>query len=230
MRESVLTSAFLVFALLVAAPASAGGHEYLCANGTFPDENADFGLAVINGGNRAYLYDVDDCSNPSRCKKVGAGHVMPGARVVTGRTEGNYVCIFFFSDWGSAGWVEKSRLRALAVNSKPARSSWLGRWSAGGNPSVRITNKRGMMHVGGEAYWPGPDPDPDLPPRHSGEIDGKLTLLGNRARYGDDNRARYDDYCRIDFTLVGDILIASDNSRCGGTNVRFSGVYRRVRA
>lgn len=41
-----------------------------------------------------------------------------------------------------------------------------------------------MMNVGGEAYWPGPDPDPDLPPRHSGEIDGKLTLLGNRARYG----------------------------------------------
>lgn len=95
---------------------------------------------------------------------------------------------------------------------------------------MRITNKRGMMHVGGEAYWPGPDLDPDLPPRHSGEIDGKLTLLGNRARYGDDNRARYDDYCKIDFTLVGDILIASDNSWCGGTNVRFSGVYRRVRA
>jgi hypothetical protein len=115
MRESVLTSAFIVSALLVAAPASAGGHEYLCRNGSFPDENADFGLAIINGGNRAYLYDVDNCLNPSRCEKVGAGHAVPGARVVTGRTKGNYVCIYFFSNWGSAGWVEKSRLRALAV-------------------------------------------------------------------------------------------------------------------
>jgi hypothetical protein len=91
------------------------GYEYLCANGTFPDEKANFGLAVINGGNRAYLYDVDDCLNPSRCEKVRAGHVMPGERVITSRTKGNYVCIFFFSNWGSTGWVEKSRLRALAV-------------------------------------------------------------------------------------------------------------------
>jgi len=225
MRGSGVRSQSIVFALLVAAPASASaaGDEYLCRNGSFPGENTDFGLAVINGGNRAYLYDVDSCSNPSRCEKERAGHVLPGERVVTGRTKGNYVCIYFFSNWGSAGWVEKSRLRALAIDSKPSRSSWLGQWSDEGNPSVRITNKRGTLHVVGDAYWPGPDRQKDLPPRHSGEIDGKLTLLGTRARY-DDN------YCKIDFTLVGDILIASDNNYCGGSNVRFSGVYLRVRA
>ncbi|MBC9031104.1 hypothetical protein IAG41_01740 [Sphingomonas sp. JC676] len=75
----------------------------------------------------------------------------------------------------------------------------------------------------GEAYWPQPEPAKDLPPRHSGEIDGKLTLLGNRARHDQ-------DYCKIDLALIGDILIASDNDMCGGTNVRFNGVYRRVRA
>jgi hypothetical protein len=35
--------------------------------------------------------------------------------------------------------------------------------------------------------------------------------------------------CRVALKLVGDFLIVSDNSQCGGANVRFNGVYRRGR-
>ncbi|MCA1633634.1 MAG: hypothetical protein LC802_07935 [Acidobacteria bacterium] len=39
-----------------------------------------------------------------------------------------------------------------------------------------------------------------------------------------------EDSCRVTLRLVGDYLVASDNSECGGMNVRFDGVYRRKQA
>jgi hypothetical protein len=227
MGDRTFTSLAFILALMVAAPASAAIDDGTCRNGGFPTENTDFGLAAIKGTGRAYLlYDMEGCPNSSpQCKKSGEGYVVPGNRVVTGRTNGRYVCAYYPSrGGGSAGWVEKSRLRALATDSSPPPSSWLGRWSDEGNPTVRIISKRGAFHIEGEAYWPGTEPEKDWPPGwpHTGGIDGKLTLLRNRALYNLDG-------CKVDFVLVGDVLIASDNDSCGGMNVRFNGVYHRVR-
>ena len=210
--------------LLVATPLSDTVDEGDCRNGGFPSENADFGLAIIKGTGRAYLlYDMDGCPNASgQCKKSAEGYVLPGDRVVTGRSKGGYVCAYFPSrGGGSAGWVDKPRLRSLAIDRTPPPSSWLGRWSDEGNPTVHIRGRRGVLHITGDMIWPGPQREKDWPPGwpRSGEIDGKLTLQGNRASYDEDD-------CKVEFVLVGDMLIARDNELCGGMNVRFNGVYR----
>ena len=83
---------------------------------------------------------------------------------------------------------------------------------------MRITGQRAALAITGEAFWPGPDPVEGVPV-HSGNIEGKLTLRGNQAQYKGDE-------CKIGFTLLGDVLVAGDNERCGGANVRFNGVYR----
>jgi hypothetical protein len=224
-----LTNLLFILALTVAAPASAAVDDGTCRNGGFPSENGDFGLAVIKGVGRTYLlYDMQGCPNASaQCKKAGEGYVLPGDRVLTGRSSRNYVCAYFSSrGGGSAGWVEKARLRPLTVDRRPPLSSWLGRWSDEGNPYVRISLAAKTLHIAGQSLWPGPEPNKDWPAGwpHVGGIDGKLIAMGSRARYAQDD-------CKIDFVLVGDILVASDRSEegtCGGANVRFDGVYRRV--
>jgi hypothetical protein len=228
MEPGVYQYLFVMLALGLAAPASAEDDDGTCRNGGFPMENAKFGVAVVKGAGRAYLlYDMDGCPAIStRCQKVGEGYILPGDKVATGRAMGDYVCAYYPSrDGGSAGWVEKSRLRPLPIEAKPLPSTWLGAWSDEGNPAMSITQEQGSLHVVGESYWPGRSRRKEWPLGwpHTGEIDGTLTLLGNRASYDDDG-------CKIELTLVGDFLVAADNRECGGANVNFDGVYRRVRS
>ena len=196
--------------------------EGWCRNGDFTATNPNFGLAVVNRKVRAHvLKDENGCPNAKRrCR--ASYHLNPGERVVTGRSAGNYVCAYFprADGGGSAGWLDWSSLRSLRVDAAPAASSWFGRWSDGGNPTLRITGQRGVLGITGEAFWPGPDPTEDWPAPRSGTIGGNLIRRDNQAQYKVDE-------CRIDLTLLGDLLVAGDNGRCGGTNVSFNGVYRR---
>ena len=207
--------------LMVAAPASAAIENGECRNGAFPRESSSFGLAIIKGVGRAYLFDdATGCPTPSsRCKSWG--YVLPGNRVITGHPWGDRVCAYFPSrGGGTAGWVDKSRLDPLAVDNRPPPSAWLGRWSDEGNPYVTITGRGSTLHVEGQSLWPGADPSKDA---HVYQIDGPLTLTGDRAHYDEGDVSD----CKIDFNLVGQTLVASDNGYCGGASVRFDGVYRR---
>jgi hypothetical protein len=207
----------------IAMPAlAATPDEGWCRNGGFTTENTDFGLAAVNRKVRArVLLDMNGCPNAERRCRAGYD-LNPGKRVVTGRSVGKYVCAYFPHNdgGGSAGWLDWSSLRPVRVDVVPAAPSWLGKWSDGGNPIVRITSRRGILSITGEAFWPGPDPLTGWPAPHTGNIDGKLIRSGNRAHYNVGE-------CKIDFTLLGEMLVAGDNERCGGTNVRFNGIYRR---
>jgi len=226
--EGRFVSLVFLLALVAAAPASAAEDDGFCRNGAFPTENADFDLAVIKGQGRAYLLsDMDGCPNTSlQCRKSAWSQVVPGDRVVIGRAKGDYVCAYFPKrGGGTAGWVDKARIRQLAANSSPPPSSWIGGWSDEGDPTVQISGRGNDLRIAGRAYWPGPKPQKGWPSGrpHSGRINGKLTVVGNRANYDD-------EVCKIDFVLLADLLIASDNDMCGGMNVHFTAVYRRVRA
>ena len=66
---------------------------------------------------------------------------------------------------------------------------------------------------------------------HDGEVDETVAARGARA--GIDLltpaqlKASTDD-CHIGATILGDYLVVSDNDKCGGLNVTFTGLYRRV--
>lgn len=212
---------FVTMLSVMATPAfAATTSEGRCREGEFTTQNPNFGLAVVNRKVRAHvLADEDGCPNAER-RCLAGYHLNPGKRVVTGRSTGKYVCAYFprADGGGSAGWLIWSSLRPLRVDVAPPASSWIGRWSDGGNPTLRITGQRGLLGITGDAFWPQRDPVEGRPV-NSGNIEGKLTLRGNQAQYKEDE-------CKIDFTLLGDLLVAGDNERCGGANVRFNGVYR----
>jgi hypothetical protein len=216
-----------IIALLLIGATSASwaapGDENWCRNGLFPTE-PPFSLAQVTGTDRAYFHeDMEGCPDRGMACRQHT-YVVPGNHVITNRTHGSFTCAFYPSrGGGTAGWVQSERLHALPVATNPLASAWLGRWSSEGNPEVRITARGKSGWVAGEAYWPGPPGTHNYPSTHDGAIDGALVLTGNRAHHSDG-----ENWCKVEFTLLGDLLIAADNDKCGGMNVSFSAVYRRV--
>lgn len=216
------------FGLFLFALSSAAGavttDDGSCRNGSFPVQNESFGLATIGGQGRAYfLGDMDGCPNAeARCRE--RTYVIPGNRVVTGRTSGAYVCVYYPSrGGGTAGWMEATRLVPVAVAANPPRAAWLGDWSEEGNPRLTFLARGNGLSVEGEAYWPSPNPSPrDYPGGPNvGNVGETLEVSDNRARAPE---------CNLSFTLLGELLVAADpDMQCGGMNVSFSGVYRRGR-
>lgn len=204
------------------ATAASAQDDIMCRNGLFPSE-PPFAPAEIQGKDRAYFHDdMNGCPWTGEACRTHA-YVVPGDEVVIGRIANGYACAFYPSKGGgTAGWVGVERLRPLPVEADPPLSAWIGQWSSEGNPAVRFREKDGRVSVVGEAFWPGPEPTEMYPSPHIGEIDGPVTVLGNRGHYGDE------DLCEVDFTLLGDLLVAGDNNKCGGMNVSFSAIYRRV--
>lgn len=211
----------LPFLLLSATAAHAQVDEQWCRNGLFPSE-PPFALGRIGGTGKAFFNnDMDGCPwQGTTCK--ARSYVVPGDVVIINRTLNGYACAFYPSKGGgTAGWIESKRIELMPNDTNPPMASWLGNWSSADNPTVTITSEVGILNVSGEAYWPGREPSPDYPSVHVGEIAGAITPSGNRARYSDG------EGCTVDFTLLGEFLIAGDNLGCGGMNVSFSAVYRR---
>ena len=110
------------------------------------------------------------------------------------------------------GWIPATRWRS--TNNGPERPDrWIGVWQ---NESGKITIRLGdgdQLHVVGAGIWGGGDNV------HLGGFDMTGTLQKGVF-------ASEADGCQIAMRIVGDYLIAADNNRCGGMNVRFNGMYR----
>lgn len=213
----------LVAPLLLAGTTAARAEDDWCRNGLFPEE-PPFALARVTGKGRAWLLDdMDGCPDKgAACRSRNS--LKPGALVVISRTHGGYTCAFLPNrSGGAAGWVDSARLEAVPVANAAPPTAWLGTWASGDNPVITFRDEGGALHVEGEAYWPGPRATRRYPTVHVGMIDGAVALTGNRGAYADD------DLCEIAFTLLGPLLVAGDNGKCGGFNVSFSGVYARKR-
>lgn len=210
-----------LLALLAApgiAPASAAADDF-CRNGLFPKE-PPFALARITDERAFFHDDIDGCPQAGDCRS--RSYVIEDDVVLTGRTSGGFTCAFYpGANGGTAGWIETERLALIEHESNPALARWIGTWSVGDNPEVRFRVEGSVLHVAGEAFWPGHPDTTDWISIHVGEIAGAVSRNGLVGRYEDDN------LCEIDFTLIGDYLVAGDNGNCGGANVSFSGVYRK---
>ena len=206
---------------LAAGPARADDAEdATCRNGLFLAENAPVGLGTIKGPGGAALVDSLTGCPPGAgyCRRPAP--VSAGAQVLTGRIRGTLVCILRPDQrGGEAGWAPLARV-ARRPQTHPPLSAWRGWWRDGQEVVLLDPKAAGQLMVSGRARWPG-----RISP-HFGEITAMAKPEGDRLRaWGDDVRG--EDSCRVDFTLLGDFLLASDTGNCGGANVSFTGVYRR---
>lgn len=213
----------LAFAFATPAAAQDFGEDHFCRNGLFPMEPPFAQARVVGEGRLHFLEDMEGCPGKGVQACATKAYVIPGDVLLVSNLHGPFVCAFYPSPGGgTASWVETARLEPVAVDDMPPPSAWAGTWSSEGNPELTIQALPDGLAIEGEAYWPSPDPPIEERPGgpNMGFIGGALHVLGNRALYEEDS-------CRIEFTLLGETLIAGDNLRCGGMNVTFSAIYAR---
>mgnify|MGYP000885066726 FL=1 len=219
----LLRSLFLLAMLSpLAAAASDLADGGSCRNGLFPSAQSGFALARVVGTQRLYLLgDMDGCPAKGEPACRQRSYVVSGDTVVTGRDLGAYRCAFYPNKvGGSAGWVDRSKLQPLPV-ATPSLQDWAGDWKDGDN-GLRISVRGGQLHVEGDAYWPSANPTPEQRPYgpNMGQVEAQATPRGSQVDFVEDS-------CTVHAQVLGDVLVVSDNSECGGMNVRFDGVYRK---
>lgn len=132
--------------------------------------------------------------------------------------------------WPGAGHAEEARL-----------APWLGTWDTGFDQTITIESPgEGLLSVSGEAYWGMDDPERVANGGvHVGEFDTTFpaSWISKKGRLsfavsdeGAVSAAAADDYeCTLWLRLRDGLLEAEDNTMCGGANVTFAGVYRKVK-
>jgi hypothetical protein len=200
-------------------------YDPMCRNGLFANE-PPFALATINRLEERAVFQDDTGGCPWEGDKCAAGaYVVPGDTVIVSRVRNGFACAFYPSKGGgTAGWLATRQINLTPIDARTRPERWIGTWSSEGNPRLTFTERLGKLTVTGKAWWPGPPGTHDYPAVHEGEIDGPVEITGHTGHYGED-----ENLCEARFTLLGDYLLAGDNGNCGGANVTFSGVYRRVK-
>jgi hypothetical protein len=204
--------------------ATSGDPANWCRAGSFAREAESFSIGTAKGARGAKLHfygdDAEDCPVNERCKTKS--YVVPGDQVVVSKTLGDFGCAWFTPAKGypTVGWVRMENFRFLEASAEPSVNSWIGEWAFGDN-SINFTHNKlaGFLNVTGDAVWKGIGDNV-----HVGELDGRFAPDGHVLSYSDGD----DEFdCKAKMTLLGKFLVVSDNNRCGGANVSFSGVYRK---
>ncbi len=200
-------------AALAAATCTAAGQQVPTFACEFDGFDVNAKLAEIAKPTTAYYA----CAVGRKCLPM---LLKAGDLVVIGRSEGGWTCGYLSSAKGSAqGWVRFADFQPVEADPNPPLTAWLGTWVQGENRiTIERSNTPGKLSLDGEAYWRGGRDNV-----HEGAIAGEATPTGNRLHYEEGSA----ESCNIDLALIGKYLLASDNNKCGGMNVRFWGVWRR---
>jgi hypothetical protein len=223
----MIRNILFLFAVTTAIADASDIQPYSCRNGFFPSEQASLRLATVSDkGKKLYFYDdgVNCPDNEKLCKTKM--YAVAGDELIVNKVFGDWACAWYNGkNSETVGWV-KNRSLLYSPDTKPqSMSQWVGKWQMyqDGNEIV-IRSKEEKLSVEGKAVWLGMMLDDGNRVVHLGNLDGEMVPEGIHAKLTEGT----DEYsCVADFTLLGKYLIVTDNSKCGGMNVRFDGVYTK---
>lgn len=217
----------LLLWLCVAATAAAAqeaANDYpanWCRNGLFASDAAEFKLATVGGNWTArihFLNDDDGCPSPEvKCETKS--YLITGDQVLISRKYGAWVCGWYQPRKGgeTVGWLPANKLVMSEPAAPPALQSWIGLWKYGRKSlDIRRDGRSGSLKVKGYAIWEGVGDNVRV-----GGVEAAAQPSGNEL-------VLVEEECRVTLKLIGDYVVAADNSGCGGVNVRFDGVFRKV--
>ena len=206
------------------------------------------GAVVFGAPNDLTLYRVKEKTNfigdaqvSSACPSADMaclrkGFVVAGDFVLGHKDAEGLVCASFVNARGveTAGYLPAAKLDAMSM--APAPGDWVGEWRRDAEASIRIKAAAGgLLDLAGEATFGARDPARvKRGAVNSGEIRGEAKPRGGRIALGED----YDGEkppagldqsdCKARLRLMPPYLVIDDNGGCGGANVSFTGVYRRL--
>ena len=166
-------------------------------------------------------------------------YLVHGNGVVVIAAQGDYVDAVFTGGAprfrSTRGWLPRG---ALAPAPAAARN-WVGTWSNGSDSIDIRPAADGRLEFSGTATWGGDDPKRVATGGvNVGDFDTSLTPSGDAVSFSPNldgngapaalNPSPDADACVLRMWLRDPYLVVADNGRCGGANVTFSNVYRRV--
>jgi hypothetical protein len=159
-----------------------------------------------------------DCQRPER--------LAPGDFVVVTGRLGPFACATVVGTSPALremhGWAPASRLVRVGRSGR-AKSDWNGVWRTEYDQNITIRWRgRGGLFLTGSATWGGGDASRAAQGLvNTGEFSVRASPSGDRLEFATGN-------CAVRMWRLGPYLAVGDNNSCGGTNVTFSGVYRRA--
>jgi hypothetical protein len=215
MRIGTLPSAAAILVSAVSWCAAQDRPKTLCS---FDGFSANPILAEIATAKTTVGYS--GCSSGQNCLST---KLAPGDPVVVFQVEGDWTCGYLSQAKGAGpGWVRSSDIRPVTFDAAPPLDAWVGTWSNGDDRNrIQTTKAPGKLELQGEAVWHGRTKDAV----HTGDFAGEVAPVGNHLHFVESDA----DSCTVDLTLIGKYLVANDNNRCGGENVRFWGIWKRPR-
>ena len=192
---------------VVLAPAAALGAD--CAPRQALEASAPELLEVVGPG-------------PARFPSGGAA--QPGDLVVGAGRRGAFICATLVTPElvEAHGWIAAARLAPVGG----AGERWAGSWRTGSGQNIVIRPRSaGGLSITGAAVWGGADPARAAEGAvNTGAIAARATPHGRRLAFAEATG------CAGRMWRLGPYLVVADNGRCGGMNVTFTGVYRRIDA
>ncbi|MEW6642026.1 MAG: lysozyme inhibitor LprI family protein [Pseudomonadota bacterium] len=226
---AVARSLLLLFGLGLPTLAAAGPRPDCFGFDHLDDDPFSLELYQVQPGDKVAF----ECPEKSVLCRKGA-FVVPGDQVVVSRVDGDRACADYLSpvdkrDGETAGWLPLARLTRMS----PA-PDWSGRWGdreiaivakpQGDKIRIDAQAKLGFGH--GTEY---------------GQFAALVEARQSQAKFGyeagedghEEKLLAYQDkapagVCQVKIAQLGRYLVVGDNRMCGGVNVSFSRVYRRI--
>lgn len=214
----------IVFAVLSVIPLAqsvlAEIEPYACRSGAFSSyEGIQLGFVRSGVSGRSYFYDDGkNCPYNESCKKKS--YLVPGNELLIAHSEDGWSCVWYQGtkrEFG--GWMKSDNLGLSILNKKYSNIDWIGMWEyIDSESSIVITQGSNMeLDVVGDASYSGGYSGVTKTGSfiEKGVPDGEYLSLKS---------AGYD--CEVSLQLIRDYMVVEE-SRCGGLNISFDGIYHR---
>ena len=175
------------------------------------------------------------CGDPE-AKRCATGRFLVVGDVLLVRDQvGGLVSASFVNadGMGREGWVRKDGIQRLS-DDFGANSSWAGNWVShdGRDPrfiSVLQHERQRECAVKGDATFGQNGPwRVEHGGVNLGDFSGRFVVHGDQAKFIESEAADEAFNCKVAFRKMGLFLIVADNRQCGGRQVNFDGVYRKM--
>ncbi|GGS27620.1 hypothetical protein [Deinococcus knuensis] len=151
---------------------------------------------------------------------AGKYSVRSGDLLLQGRSVQGRRCSYLVPSGGLPDQLMRGFLPDTQVEALPAAPEEAGTWARDANAGLTVRQAgSGALTLNGSATHVGADGNVT-----QGNLNGPL-----RRQEGAWPLAYSDGECSVNLRPVGPWMLAADNGRCGGLNVRFDGLYQRVR-
>jgi hypothetical protein len=214
---------------MLLAPSVQAIEAYSCRNGFFPAFAGQVRHAevIARAGERVHFRD-DAAGCPDDASCLQKAYLVNGDTLLVGNQADGWACVWYFAEKREfVGWLPARNI-STETTPPPLTAAWIGRWlPIAGSNSIVITrpSPTGPLAVEGEAIWQGSV-------NGQGERLDQLGAFAGQAQPSSDLLKIVDgeeDYaCRVTLQYVAGNLVVTDNSHCGGLNVRFDDVYRKA--